>query len=440
MALTKFRKFRKSAGPAAVPEPEHILLVCLLVLPYASYVALIAMAGLTVWAVIRYGQAIGQQLARGGWLLLGGGMAITAVTAQNSAEAGLQLANFLPFFLFFGVLKVWIERLQRPVETLESWALALVVGSIPISLRAALEYYLKAPTVAARYIDSGRFEWLYSQVDYGHRANSVFGHPNVLAAYLVVILGLGLGLSLRQLRGGKLGTLWPWRFWPLLLTSAIALALVGIFCSGSRNGVLAAIAQLLIFGWLMRRNRWVALTGLAGISAVLTAVVAWGIGGRSVGEAVTSTSLRMDVWRLSLDLIRHHPWLGLGLGGFKLSYVPYTIPQYDSVEHAHNLWLMLAAEVGIPLMLLFSALVGRFCYVGTRTLLQHSLPTADAAVLTSYGLAFLGCIVFALFDVTFYDARVNVLGWLTLAAIAAMPALATAQPAAQQIPQPPQSP
>jgi hypothetical protein len=423
MAPTKSHKFGRLTAPL---DPEMGFLLCLLILPYISYVGLIGMAGIMLWGWLRYGQLAWKLLVRQAWVVLALGMVVTAITAYSPTEAGLQLGNFLPFFLFFAAIATWIGQLQQPLVTLEGWSLGLVLSSIPISLRAGLEYYLRTPSVEARLFDSPYFVWLYSDINYGHRANSVFGHPNVLGAYLVIILGLALGLGLKVLQGGTLIPNSRWRYWPTALYSAIALALLGIFCSGSRSAVAVAIAQILICGWLMRRHRIVVLLGLSGITAVSVAVLALGIGGRSVGEAFTTSALRVDVWELALNLVWQHPWLGTGLGGFRLNYQPYTIPIYDTVEHAHNLWLMLAAEIGIPLMLLFTGIVGWICYRGLRTLIGSGspFPRSDQSVLAGYGLAFTGCILFALFDVTFYDSRINILSWLMLAVIQGVPSLA----------------
>ena len=63
-------------------------------------------------------------------------------------------------------------------------------------------------------------------------------------------------------------------------------------------------------------------------------------------------------------------------------------------------------------MLLFCWVVGRTYVAGIRRLrLTHS-PT-----LLSYLLGFTGCILFALFDVTLFDARINVLSWFILAGL-----------------------
>lgn len=402
--------------------PEVLFLGCLAILPYVTYLGLGGMLWLTAWSIVYNSSAIWKSLNRSGWTILAVGMIVSAMTANFPGEAALQLVNFLPFFVFFNALTLLLNRLNHPIENLGQWAFVLLMGTIPINLEAGIEYYLRTPSVFARLHDLPYLAWFYQGVNYGHRASSVFGHPNVLAAYLAIIFGLGLGLILQELskepvqnQGRGKHHLW--------LYGATALTLGGTFCSGSRNGVLVAIAQLLVFAWLMRRNRVVTFLGIGSITAVITGIITWGIGGRSVGEAVSTSSLRVEVWRLAIKLIEQHPWLGTGLGGFRLHYVPYSIPEYNLVEHAHNLWLMLAAEIGIPLMLLFTTIVGLVCYQGVKSLMMKPFKPTEQSVLIGYLLGFMGCTLFALFDVTFYDARVNVLGWLTLAAIQSIPQL-----------------
>jgi hypothetical protein len=56
---------------------------------------------------------------------------------------------------------------------------------------------------------------------------------------------------------------------------------------------------------------------------------------------------------------------------------------------------------------------------GTLNLLQGQGQNLgpDQALATGYWLGFIGTALFAIFDLPFYDARVNVLGWLLLAVI-----------------------
>ncbi|MEM9162551.1 MAG: O-antigen ligase family protein, partial [Cyanobacteria bacterium P01_F01_bin.4] len=209
---------------------------------------------------------------------------------------------------------------------------------------------------------------------------------------------------------------------------ATVLSLGGIFCSGSRNGLLIAIGMLLVVGLLfVRRSRFLAMMGLGVAIALVTGTVLLGAGGRAFNLALMTEDPRLDVWQIALSLIQHRPWLGWGLGGFSALYVPMSVPPYERIFHAHNLWLYLASEVGLPLMVAFNIVIGRIVARGVKTAWLGNLPRwskpapkepSQKSVLLTYLLAFGGCMAFGLFDVTLFDARINVLSWLLLAGIA----------------------
>lgn len=391
-------------------------------MPYASYVALLGLGIFLIWSLVKRPQAVGSLLYRQGWLWLTLGISLNVVLSYAPGETALQTLNFVPFFAFYGAIAVAIANFQQPIKTLQAWALGLVLASLPITLRSLVEFYFRAPSSVERWLSSPWLQWLYATPDYGHRADSVFGHPNVLANYLIMVLGLGLGLCAHYLQQPKKASLAPWVY------GATAFILVGIFCSGSRNGLLIAGLQLLAFGWWMRRYRFIALAGSGAVLAMFLGVLVWGVGGRTLIQAFETVTLRMDVWRLAFAMIGNNPWIGSGLGTFKLQYEPFTIPIYERVLHPHNLWLMLAAEMGIPLTLLFLAIVGIIIVRGVRVFSSLLKASPQRAMLMAYGLGFAGHLAFAMFDLSFYDSRVNVLGWLMLAVIQGIVAL---EPASQ---------
>jgi hypothetical protein len=405
--------------------PENLILGSLLVLPYLSYLGLIGLAGFLVWSLFQRHQTIGRLLYRQGWLWLTLGMGVNVWLSYAPGETALQALNFVPFFGFYAAIAASLPGFKHPLQALHTWALGLVLATIPISLRALVEFYFNAPSSIARWSGSPWLEWLYSQPSYGHRADSVFGHPNFLANYLVICFGLGLGLCVYYLQQSRQSakTLW--------LYGAMVLLLVGIFCSGSRNGLLIAGLQLLAFGWWMRRYRLVALAGIGAIVAMVTGTLAWGVGGRTLIQAFETITLRINVWRVAYAMLFDHPWIGNGLGTFKLQYIPFTVPEYDYLHHPHNLPLMLAVELGLPLTLLFIGIVGVIVFNGVKAFSTLSRSVPERAIFIAYGLGFGGHMLFAMFDLSFYDARVNVLGWLMLAVIQCMPTLVPAvQPSA----------
>ena len=63
---------------------------------------------------------------------------------------------------------------------------------------------------------------------------------------------------------------------------------------------------------------------------------------------------RPQWWQTSLELIRKYPLTGIGLGRFRYEYQTSGPPeQYNVPYHAHNIYLHIAVEHGIPSLLLF---------------------------------------------------------------------------------------
>ncbi len=388
-----------------------VWLASLIVLPYASYLGLLVMLGLLIGAMRSRGKQVWQLCGQCGFGWLTAGLLLSSSFALNKGESFLQLTNFLPFFLFFGVLATVPSVVKQPFVQLEALAKWLLLTSVPLCLIAVVEFVIKfeaiAPRIKALALPTWLLNWIYVP-DFGHRAHSLFGHPNALAAYLAIVLGLGLGLGLKRLSERKgFG----------LEALALGLCAISIFCTGSRNGVLISLVLVAIALYAARRHKWVMLAGLFGGGAIVAAVLSMGIGGRSLSMALLTNDPRLGVWRLAIEMIHQRPWLGWGFAGLRLLYEPGSIPDYDSIAHAHNVWLFLASEAGIPMMVGFCVVVGTIYYRGVRVLLKGGLMGGDRAILLGYLLAFASCLLFSLFDVALFDSRINVLSWGLLAAI-----------------------
>lgn len=65
---------------------------------------------------------------------------------------------------------------------------------------------------------------------------------------------------------------------------------------------------------------------------------------------------RVSIWRDDLKLIRHHPWIGTGLGTFPIAFTGVqTTFLGQFVNHAHNDYLELASDLGVPAALVLVA-------------------------------------------------------------------------------------
>ena len=388
---------------------DWLWLAALVVLPFASYLSLAVLVILMLMALCQRFQPIRQVLWQQGYGLLTLGLVVSACFAVERSDAWLQLANFLPYFLLVGVLAtdVWF---RPPSIALTTISQALVLGSLPFSTAALIEYIVRFPAITAQVSDWAIFEWVFDVSFAGHRAHGGLSHPNILSNYLTIILGLGLGLLVGKIRGGLQGCSSKLA---IVIAAATSLAGVGIFCSSSRNGLLAAMVLLFIAGFLLRRHRWVWMLGLAIMGVMAGGILFLGFGGRSLSLALFTQDPRVAAWQIALELIQQRPLVGWGLGGFSHQYVPFSVTDHERLFHPHNLWLYLACDTGLPTMLLFCWVIGRNYIAGIRRLIVNG----QDSVLLSYVLGFAGCILFAIFDVTLFDARINVLSWFVFASI-----------------------
>jgi O-antigen ligase len=128
---------------------------------------------------------------------------------------------------------------------------------------------------------------------------------------------------------------------------------------------------------------------------------------------------RIIVWSAAFSMMADHP-LGLGYGVF-----PFYVHQYSQVvpfKAAHNMFLRLGAEVGLPALTLFLYLVGammRDCFLAWKRGLTPELRALGAGM-----LAYLVTLVAgALFIDVFFQVEVNGQFWIFMAALTRAPAL-----------------
>ena len=280
--------------------------------------------------------------------------ALVAVVAAALAEAGLGAAAFRAF------------------------CLALAVAGVANAAIGIVQVY------APEWTDGN---WLAHSVIEG-RAVGNLRQPNHLSSLLlwsivaVVWLGeAGAGRGANPSAGRR-----------SLTALAALLLLFVVVLSGSRTGALGTLT-LAAWGLLDRR-----LSRQARITLVLAPVayallwvgaVDWAHYTRQVfgGESRFAangdiSSSRFGIWSNALDLIKTHPWLGVGFGEFNFAWTltPFPDRPVAFFDHTHNLPLQFAVELGVPLALVVLSLLGWALYRATRTAIDGGRGAgADAA-------------------------------------------------------------
>lgn len=110
---------------------------------------------------------------------------------------------------------------------------------------------------------------------------------------------------------------------------------------------------------------------------------------------------RLYIWQSAWEIIKDHPWFGWGLGNFGLAFPRYNLPSLDTVlrfgkvtRFAHNEFLQVAAEMGLPAMILYGAIIGYIIKTGWTLSRQKNITWIHAAAYSSFA----GIIVHSLVD------------------------------------------
>jgi O-antigen ligase len=198
-------------------------------------------------------------------------------------------------------------------------------------------------------------DWIASSGLVG-RAVGNLRQPNHLSS--VLLWGVIATVALAQL--GRLRLRWA--------VPALALMLWAVVLTASRTGL---VSVLLLALWGLADRRAVRPLRLVLLAAPLIYAIAWGLmaqwatltqqtfgGAARLAESDISSS-RFAIWADTLALIRAHPWFGVGWGEFNLAWTLTPSPDRPTAffDHAHNLPLHLAAELGLPLATLVTALL-----------------------------------------------------------------------------------
>ena len=119
---------------------------------------------------------------------------------------------------------------------------------------------------------------------------------------------------------------------------------------------------------------------------------------------------RLLIWKGAWNLWLASPWYGIGLFNFKYYYKAFSLPgDNSSLEYAHNDYLQLLLETGIPGALII-LLVGLFlCFIGIRYLKNPNPDRATHIAITSLFAILIAFLSHSFVDYNFYLLPMNML-------------------------------
>lgn len=266
--------------------------------------------------------------------VLAGSLAIaTVLAAPNQAYAMRELISLVGFV---GVIAIMVDGSK-------SFPLWWIAGTVA----AACSYtaFAMALLLAAQLND---WSMPLSDIFVGYSNHRFYSHVQTVLLPLLAIATSAQGVrrALRSLAwvAAVLG-------FTLLIASAGRATALSLLVAAGTGAVLFGRAA---FQWL--RHLTAAATFGALIYLLIFIVAPMAAGSASTIESTVSHNdlqsdhSRLYLWRLSLGYIEQSPWLGIG---------PMHYANYPNLKaaHPHNIYLQIAAEWGVPILLVLGAIV-----------------------------------------------------------------------------------
>jgi putative inorganic carbon (HCO3(-)) transporter len=296
------------------------------------------------------------------------------VTSISSIEPGLTVKAAITHFVIFGYLYLFLD-IFRSEYYMKRAVYLLILSAVFVSSIAILQYLVVQfkiltglqrfllPPVHRQFVSYGYgYQSLFTMG--GYRSVGTFYHPNLLGIYLAMIFPFTISL-LFYLKERRI----------IFALSALTI-LAGLFCSGSRGGFLNLLVSNVILFVAYRKRVPVRIIFIF-LLLLISIVVVFSQQLIPYFRLIEGISFRDIIWNNTLEIIRHNPLLGTGLGTFSLNYIrKFGFPSVIDLETildeiaivgssesmvgftAHNLFLNYAAEMG-----LFAAILMLFFYL-----------------------------------------------------------------------------
>ena len=144
-------------------------------------------------------------------------------------------------------------------------------------------------------------------------------------------------------------------WWGRLISfCALAITVLALLLTMSRSALLSMLVLIIVF--LVRLRLYRRLMPVILLGSVLLAAMPASFFRRIQEAGETGGAGRLDLWKAGLEMFKHYPWVGTGLGNFVIVYQQYAgySPKFHGfARNPHNTYLDVLVELGILGLVLF---------------------------------------------------------------------------------------
>ncbi len=314
-------------------------------------------------------------------------LALVSISLVNApAELlGIGARGILKWVEYVGLFFLSFEIFQDPKSRKRLIAVFLVSMTVT-ALNGFYQLATGADLLRHKTLDPGRII----------RMKSSLGSPNGLAAFFLIALPLAFAMVRKSLG----------QFWKF----AGFLALLALFTSAfiftfSRAAFFALILALIFQIFLNRKWKWLFIIagGILGLSLLFKDFAYNYFGSLNLKDVTIGE--RLELWKLTWQIIQEHPWLGSGVNLFHHKLVATGAYLEHGFKYAHNCYLQMWSEIGLLGLLAFLVPLG-FIFRPIRT----GQPDSALGIALQTGL--IAFLIQAFFDTNFYGLETSVLFWI----------------------------
>lgn len=191
-------------------------------------------------------------------------------------------------------------------------------------------------------------EWQKNVPIYGLRYRPQWnpaGDPNYFTASAILCLPIAFYLIVRSSH----------RFDRRFSAACVVLIAAAILVDSSRGGLLAlvAVGGVILFQYRGRRVLILLLGCALAVGLLLSPVSPLERLLHPQSSGVIAEDDRLELWSAGLRMVARHPLMGIGLDNFKAVLPAYLEPGQNIDFIAHNTYVQMAAEMGLPGLLAF---------------------------------------------------------------------------------------
>ena len=232
-------------------------------------------------------------------------------------------------------------------------------------------------------------------------------HPNTLASAFLLLLPLPAAWVFAHWHTR------PASWWGA--SAALLLMALMFLLTQSRAGYIALAISFILLLWVAQWRKTAGLLTLALLlgTAILTFAPTPELSSLDTAVDTGSWQFRLFVWNHTLRLLSDFPFTGVGMGAFNLvSERLYPFPSLDD-KGTHNLYLAIAADMGLPALMAYLAILGNTGWMAWRVSQRPSeKPSLPLPLTHGLAIGLLALHLHGLFDNTLWSTRLAFLPWL----------------------------